>query len=88
MTRKTTRKTRQSAAPAASAAVPPAGAAPGAIAITLDDLEVAEGLLSTAHSALSAEDANTDGAQVTLGLALERLRAGMERVRAMRPTQD
>ena len=86
MTRKTTRKTRQSSAPAASAAVPPAGAAPGAIAITLDDLEVAEGLLSTAHSALSAEDANTDGAQVTLGLALERLCAGMERVRAIRPT--
>ena len=65
-----------------------ASPAPGAIAITLDDLEVAEGLLSTAHSALSAEDANTDGAQVTLGLALERLRAGMERVRTMRPTQD
>ena len=65
-----------------------AAPAPGTIAMTLDDLEVAEGLLATAHSALSAEDANTDGAQVTLGLALERLRSGMERVRAMRPTQD
>ena len=60
--------------------------APGAIAITLDDLEVAEGLVSTAHTALSAEDADIEGAQVTLGLALERLRAGMERVRALRPT--
>ena len=59
---------------------------PGSIAMTLDDLEVAEGLLATAHSALSAEDADTDGVQVTLGYALERLRAGMERGRAIRPT--
>ena len=89
MTRKTTRKTRQSAAPAASAAVPPAGAAPGAIAITLDDLEVAEGLLATAHAAAAlTEDLDPAALQLTLGLALERLRAGMERVRAMRPTQD
>jgi hypothetical protein len=59
---------------------------PGAVAMTLDDLEIVEGLLATAHTALSAEDADIEGVQVTLGLALERLRAGMERVRAIRPT--
>lgn len=77
-----TRKTKTTRKTTVAAAAP----APGAIALTLDDLEIGEALLATAHSALSAEDADTDGAQVTLGLALKRLRAGMERVRAIRPT--
>ena len=64
----------------AAAAAP----APGTIAMTLDDLEVAEGLLATAHSALGAEDASADGAQVTLGIAIDYLRNGMDRVRAIR----
>ena len=91
MTRKNTRKTRQSTVPtvpAASVAVPPAGPVPpaGAIAQILEDLDFATALCSTAHSALSAGDVDTDAAQTTLGHALERLRAGMERVRAIRPT--
>jgi hypothetical protein len=84
MTRKATRKTRSSTVPAASVAVPPAGA----IAQILEDLDFATALCSTAHSALSAGDVDADAAQTTLGHALERLRAGMERVRAMRSTQD
>ena len=85
MTRKTTRKTTRKNR-ASTTTITAGGSAPGAIAMTLDDLEIVEGLLATAHSALSAEDADPAGAQVTLGLALERLRAGMERVRAIRPT--
>ena len=57
---------------------------PGAIAQTLTDLEVAEGLLATAHVALGADDVDTDSAQVTLGIALDYLRNGVDRVRAMR----
>ena len=61
------------------------GPAHGAIALTLDDLEVVEALLATTHAAAGTEDVDPADLQVTLGLALERLRAGMERVRAMQP---
>ena len=65
-----------------------ASPAPGAIAITLDDLEIVEGLLATAHAAASTEDIDPEDLQTTLGIALERLRAGMERVRTMRTAED
>ena len=63
-----------------------ASPAPGAIATTLDCLEVAAGLLAAAHAAAGTEDIHPEDLQTTLGVALERLRAGMERVRAIRPT--
>ena len=82
-TRTRTRKTR-----ASTTTITAGASAPGAIALTLDDLEVVEALLATTYAALGIEDADSHGAQITAGVALERLRAGMERVRAMRPTQD
>ena len=91
MTRKNTRKTRQSTVPtvpAASVAVPPAGPVPpaGAIAQILEDLDFVKGLLATAHAAAGTEDIDPEDLQTTLGYALDRLCAGMERVRAIRPT--
>ncbi len=84
-----TRKTRQSVVPAASAAVLPAGAValpPGAIAQILDDLECVRGLLATAHAAAGTDTVDPEDLQTTLGLALKRLRVGMDRCRAIRPT--
>ena len=83
MPRKTTRNSR-----APSTTITAAAPAPGTIALTLDDLEVVEALLTTTYAALGIEDADSHCAQITAGLALERLRAAVERIRAMRPTQD
>jgi hypothetical protein len=81
MTQKTIRKPLQ---PSAAAEASPRARPPGAIPHILDDLELAEGLISTTHDALGADDVDTDSAQRTLGLALKRLRAGLERVRALK----
>ena len=68
-----------SSTPAGDAAL-----APGTIAQILEDLEFATELFATAHAAAGTEDVNPEDLQGTLGFALERLRTGMERVRAMR----
>ena len=81
MTQKTIRNPLQ---PSAAAEARPRARPPGAIAHILDELDLAEGLISTTHDALGADDVDTDSAQRTLGLALKRLRAGMERVRALK----
>ena len=78
-----TRIRTRSASTAAAAAL-----APGTIPQILDDLELAQGLLATAHAAAGTEDIDPEDLQTTLGLALERLRAGMERVRTLRTTED
>ena len=77
MTQKTIRKPLQPSTAASARS-------PSTIPHILDDLDLAEGLLSTTHGALGADDVDTDSAQRTLGLALERLRAAMARVRALK----
>jgi hypothetical protein len=78
------RKTRSPSATTAAAVAP----APGTIPQILDDLELAKGLLATGHAAAGTEDINPEDLQTTLGYALERLNAGMYRVRSMRTTED
>ena len=57
-----------------------------AIAQILDELEEAQALLATAHAAATlTEDVDPTDLQITMGLALVRLRAGMERIRAIQP---
>ena len=84
MTRKNTRKKRAPSTPTAAVATP----ARGIIAQILEDLDFTKGLLATAHAAAGTEDINPEDLQTTLGQALERIRAGMERVGAMRTIQD
>ena len=81
MHRKTTPKTRAPSPAAAAVTVNP-----GTIAQILEDLDFSQGLLATAHAAAGTEDIAPEDMQSTLGYALERLRAGMERVRAIRAT--
>lgn len=81
MTQNTIRKPLR---PSLAAEARPRARPPGTLPHILDDLELAEGLISTTHDALGADDVDTDSAQRTLGLALKRLRAGMERVRALK----
>ena len=81
MTQNTIRKPLR---PPSAADGHPRARPPGTLPHILDDLELAEGLISTTHDALGAEDVDTDSAQCTLGLALKRLRAGMVRVRALK----
>ena len=82
MHRKTTPKTRTPSTTTAAAVT----VNPGTIAQILEDLDFSKGLLATAHAAAGTEDIAPEDMQSTLGYALERLRAGMERVRAIRPT--
>ncbi len=56
----------------------------GAFVDVTDALQDIEALITTAMRSLGADSDGDSPEEVTLGLALQRLRVGMERVRAMR----
>ena len=67
-----------------AAAAPAAGAVPGIV----DDLMNTESLLATAIAAVDADGVDPEDVQIALVIVRERLHAAMERVRAMRTTQE
>ena len=67
-----------------AAAAPAAGTIPDIV----DDLADTESLLATAIAAVDSDGVDPEDVQIALVIVRERLHAAMERVRAMRPTQD
>jgi hypothetical protein len=74
------RKTRTPSATTAAAEAP----APGAWAHALDDLDVADALLTTIHHRLDAADEEWGAEHTTMDFALSHLHRAMEKVRELR----